>query len=348
MKKFTFFVLLLISFVAVKSYSQIIFDENFNYPAGDSIGAHGWVYNTGVVNTIMVVSPGLTFSGFVNSGIGNACRLRNNGNDAYANMNDSVLSNSVYISFMINVDSSQAAGDYFLALLPNNSTTNYVARTYIKDTTGGFSLGISKGTSASNPIIWGPIYTRGVTYCVVIKYTFLTGTTTDDVINGYVFSAGVPGSEPGSPTIGPVTGPATDAPNISRIAIRQGSATIAPTLNIDGFRGSRSWQNIPLSVIPISTVAKDFQLKQNYPNPFNPTTNIEFSVPKSSYVTLKVYDIMGREVKSLVNEVMQEGTYKADFDAVNLSSGTYYYRINMTELVSGKSFVDTKTMVLVK
>src|SRR5258706_4391944 len=161
MKKITLIALLLISFVAVKSYSQIIFDENFNYPAGDSIGANGWVWNTGTTNTIMVVTPGLTFSGFVNSGIGNVCHLRNNGNDAYANMNDSALNNSVYVSFMIKVDSSQTGGDYFLALLPNNSTTNYVARTYIKDTTGGFSFGISKGTSASNPIVWGPIYTRG-------------------------------------------------------------------------------------------------------------------------------------------------------------------------------------------
>ena len=63
--------------------SQIVFTENFDYTAGDSIGAHGWVPNTGSTNNIMVVSPGLTYTGYPLSNIGNACRLRNNGIDGY-------------------------------------------------------------------------------------------------------------------------------------------------------------------------------------------------------------------------------------------------------------------------
>ena len=71
----------------------------------------------------------------------------------------------------------------------------------------------------------------------------------------------------------------------------------------------------------------DFRLAQNYPNPFNPTTMIEYSVPRTSFITLKVYDILGREVSTLVNEEKQVGTYKVEFNGNNLSSGIYFYRI---------------------
>jgi hypothetical protein len=66
-----------------------------------------------------------------------------------------------------------------------------------------------------------------------------------------------------------------------------------------------------------------YQLKQNYPNPFNPTTNIEYSIPEQSYVELKVYDILGNEVATLVNEEQSAGTYRADFNGEGLSSGLY-------------------------
>lgn len=71
------------------------------------------------------------------------------------------------------------------------------------------------------------------------------------------------------------------------------------------------------------TIPSDFQLSQNYPNPFNPTTNIEYSIPEQSYVELKVYDVLGNEVASLVNEEQSAGTYRADFNGEGLASGLY-------------------------
>ncbi len=68
-------------------------------------------------------------------------------------------------------------------------------------------------------------------------------------------------------------------------------------------------------------------LAQNYPNPFNPSTTIKYSIPKNSLVTLKVYDVLGRKVKTLVNEYKAAGDYDADFDASHLASGIYFYRI---------------------
>ena len=85
-----------------------------------------------------------------------------------------------------------------------------------------------------------------------------------------------------------------------------------------------------------------FRLHQNYPNPFNPSTTIRFSVPFSGMTTLKVYDIAGREVESLVASNLEAGEHEVDFNASHLASGVYFYR-----LTSG-SFTDVKKMMLVK
>jgi hypothetical protein len=87
---------------------------------------------------------------------------------------------------------------------------------------------------------------------------------------------------------------------------------------------------------------KEFKLSQNYPNPFNPVTTIKYSVPKQSIVKLVIYDIIGRVVGTLANEMKQPGNYEVQFDASNLASGAYFYRIEAGD------FVDVKKMVLVK
>jgi hypothetical protein len=96
------------------------------------------------------------------------------------------------------------------------------------------------------------------------------------------------------------------------------------------------------AITNISSTVKSFELKQNYPNPFNPVTNINFSIPKAQNVSLKVYDMMGREVADLVNQFIQAGEYRADFSGANLSSGVYYYTLKTDE------FSSIKSMVLVK
>lgn len=86
----------------------------------------------------------------------------------------------------------------------------------------------------------------------------------------------------------------------------------------------------------------DFSLAQNYPNPFNPETKINFAVPSKGLVTLKVYNVLGREVANLVNEVLNPGAHEVVFNASSLPSGTYFYRLE-----SG-NFISTKKMMLVK
>lgn len=78
-----------------------------------------------------------------------------------------------------------------------------------------------------------------------------------------------------------------------------------------------------------SGVVNGYQLSQNYPNPFNPTTNINFAVAKEGFVTLKVYNVLGAEVATLINKNMTSGNYSVDFDASKLASGTYIYQLNV-------------------
>ena len=81
---------------------------------------------------------------------------------------------------------------------------------------------------------------------------------------------------------------------------------------------------------------------QNYPNPFDPSTNINFTLPSPEFVTLKIYDILGKEVTTLVNEELNAGNYTKTWNANNLSSGVYFYKLN-----AGK-FSETKKILLVR
>lgn len=96
----------------------------------------------------------------------------------------------------------------------------------------------------------------------------------------------------------------------------------------------------------ISTISSEipvgYSLTQNYPNPFNPVTNINFSIPTNTFVKLALYDIAGKEVAVLINEDMNAGTYKYDFDGTNLASGVYFYRLET------EKFTEVKKMILNK
>jgi hypothetical protein len=108
--------------------------------------------------------------------------------------------------------------------------------------------------------------------------------------------------------------------------------------------GGISRYGTPLvGVTPISLeIPSSYSVSQNYPNPFNPTTKINFALPKSGLVTLKVYNMLGKEVATLVNEVKNVGTYSVDFNASTLSSGIYFYKVSVN------GFNEVKKMMLIK
>jgi len=100
-------------------------------------------------------------------------------------------------------------------------------------------------------------------------------------------------------------------------------------------------------------IINEYKLFQNYPNPFNPTTKIKFEVPLSKgglmvVVSMRVYDILGKEIETLVNEKLQPGTYEVSFDGSNLNSGVYFCTLTVNEINSNKVFKETKVMNYVK
>ncbi|MHB8580720.1 MAG: arylsulfotransferase family protein [Ignavibacteriaceae bacterium] len=125
--------------------------------------------------------------------------------------------------------------------------------------------------------------------------------------------------------------------NLRDISYSQGSQQmIARQVIVKGTTGDVSSANVNINL------PKQFQLYQNYPNPFNPTTQISYTIPTSGVVTIKVYDVLGNEITTLVNKEENPGNYNVEFDGSKLSSGIYFYRMQIN------NFVDIKKLVLMK
>ena len=123
MKKLYLLFTVLFIFSIANVFAQTLI-EDFDYPVGDTLTSHGWsTTGTTTTNSILVVSPGLSYTGYASSGIGNAASLTTSGQDVNKQYTDSVTSGSVYASFMVNVTSAQTAGDYFLHLGVNPTNT---------------------------------------------------------------------------------------------------------------------------------------------------------------------------------------------------------------------------------
>jgi hypothetical protein len=96
------------------------------------------------------------------------------------------------------------------------------------------------------------------------------------------------------------------------------------------------------NIVEVDFLLEDYSLSQNYPNPFNPSTIISFSLTRSTFVTLKIYNVLGNEITTLVNELIPGGNHQIEFNASGLSSGIYLYTI------TAEDFVETKKMILIK
>jgi len=114
---------------------------------------------------------------------------------------------------------------------------------------------------------------------------------------------------------------------------------------------------IPTGIEQLADGIETYSLSNNFPNPFNPTTNIKYQIPEISFVTLKIYDVLGNEIANLVSEEKRIGNYEIEFNASKLPSGVYFYRLQAGSPSaglpagrhgSGQSFVETKKMVLMK
>ena len=106
------------------------------------------------------------------------------------------------------------------------------------------------------------------------------------------------------------------------------------------------WKRSLQDIIGIENINKEipaqYYLSQNYPNPFNPTTKIDYAIPKNGFVTLKIFDVLGREIKTLISENKNAGFYSVDFNGADFQSGFYFYKLE------SNGFSDVKKMILIK
>lgn len=317
MKKF--FTLLCFLTISGYGYSQLFVDD-FTYNVGDSLAAHGYVSFSGAgTNTISVVAPGLTFAGYAGSGIGNAVGLTNVGNDVHHPPIAPRTADSVYAFFMVNVSAAKSAGDYFAAFLPNN-TSSFAGRVFIKSSGSGFVFGLSK---ASTP---APVYSTtelsfGTTYLVALKYSF-KATRTDDEVSLFVMTGATPASEP-TPTVGPLSS-GSGINSVEKLAFRQGTASNAATLVIDGLRIDSVWSSaiLPITLASFSANAtlSSVILSWNTSSEINAG---HFVIEKST--NAKDYATVGT-VKASGNE---NGSSYEFSDELN--KGVVYYRLKMVD-----------------
>ena len=120
--------------------------------------------------------------------------------------------------------------------------------------------------------------------------------------------------------------------------------TLAESWKASGFSGTPGYLNDIYTKAELENdlVPTEFVLYQNYPNPFNPNTKISWQSPVGSHQTLKIYNLLGSEVATLVDEYKPAGTYEVEFNAAKYTSGVYFYRLQ------AGSFAETKKMILIK
>ena len=246
MKKLVTALFALVLFAGTSS-AQSLLKETFAYPVGNLVGQGGWTaHNAGGTTPIQVSATSLSFTGYTSTGGQSAVLGTAGGEDANTPFTGQTAG-SVYASFMVNFSSVTTTTGYFAHFF--QTTNTFYARLYAKsDGAGGVNLGISKAGNAGTEVYSPTSYGLNTTYLVVIKYTFNTGSTTDDQVSLFVFAPGdtIPSVEP-APTA-TTTGTATDATNIAGFALRQGGSTSSPGVTIGGIRAATTWNEAPLPV----------------------------------------------------------------------------------------------------
>jgi hypothetical protein len=333
-------------------FSQNLFKDDFSYPVLDSLDGTGGWNRTGVnfPYNVKVKSPGLTYTGYTGSGIGNTAYLSNTGEgDIVMHNFTQQSSGKLYLSFIIRVDSmtATATNGYNIGFNMSTGQTFINTMLYIKRLSATtFNLGIRKSRNVSYS---STVYNTNTTYLAVLKYCFVNGDNNDSA-KAFIFSSGVPALEPAVPTA--FATDSTDIPSIGNVILSnsyaQSGSLRGSSVKIDGIRVGLSWAGSVLSSInQISNIIPDgFSVSQNYPNPFNPSTKMSFRIPEEGNVKLEIFDITGKSVSLITDERYSAGEYYVDFNAADLSSGTYFYKLNFNS--RSKTDVRILKMTLIK
>ena len=337
MKKITYFKMLLAAIVLIVwslSASAQLLVEDFNYTAGASLTANGWSAHSGSgTNAVKTTTPVMTYTGYASSGVGNEITMTTSGEDdnkAFTN----TTTGSIYVAFLVYVTASQS-GDYFLHFCQSSGTTaaNFFGRVFVKKdaTLTTFGFGISKASSSSSTYT-PTTYILNTTYLVVLKYTFNTGTTSDDAVS--LFVNPVIGSSEPTPTLTLTETSTTDATGITAIALRQGTAGSMPTVKVDGIRVATVWSDAVTAPGNPKTAMPTFSA-----SPGNVTTPQSVSLSCTTASSSIYYTIDGTTPDNISNGTLYAGTpfsvsstttvkaiaYATGYDPSSVNTGIYTF-----------------------
>ncbi|MFY7889038.1 MAG: T9SS type A sorting domain-containing protein [Spirosomataceae bacterium] len=243
MKKIVLFLSTLLSFLVTNPLSAQDFSEDFNFSG--ALTANSWTaHSAGGTSAQTTSATGLSMTGL--NGSGNAVVLNTSGEDVSKSLGTSYSSGSVYLSFLVNVSAAKTAGDYFIHLIQGTTSSGtFYPRIFVKSVTDGIQFGISKTSTAAATIAYtSKTYSLNTTYLVVVRYTFNTGSTTDDTAELFVNNSFTSNTEPSkSDWLAAIDTP-TDATSLGMIALRQGNATNAANLTLDRIRVGATWTSI--------------------------------------------------------------------------------------------------------
>ena len=323
--------------------------DGFNYTPGTMLrGQGGWdAVNSG--DTVWIAAGNLSYTGFPSSA-GNKITFSGAGQEQ-VKLFTTVTAGTFYYSYLLRVTSLAGikAEAYISGLYQSATSTTTGTLVWVKQDGAGFAVGVSARTVPNAPVNYYATTQSLNTTCLVVgAFQFVDGTSNDSAkiwVNPDASTFGKTAPSPSAISVN--TG--TDLTGIARFVIRQDADTTTPNCEIDELRLGTSWADVTRAISATGVEEADdgalphsFRLEQNYPNPFNPSTNIRFSVASAGNVTLKVSDVLGREIATLVNETMSPGAYNVRWNASSAPSGMYFYTIR-----AGNA-VETKRMLLVK
>jgi len=256
MKKVGFFLAALFCtmFMSTTAFGQLLV-EDFNYTVGDNISAHGWTaHSAGGTSPIKVTSPGLTYTGYAASGIGNAATVAAVTGEDDNRTFTAPTSGSVYAAFMVNVSAASTGGAYFFHF----GSTTMVGRVWVKrDTSNNLAFGVSKGAT---PAYTAFSYSLNTTYLIVLKYTIVTGTSNDTID---LFINPTTGTSEPAVTLSATDNTSSDLSSVSAVSLRQDTASTSPNAVVDGIRVDTNYTNAAAADPPNVTTNAETNVTTN-------------------------------------------------------------------------------------
>ncbi len=342
---FTVILLMIISFSSQTGFAQLL-TQDFNFSG--ALTSNGWIAHSGGGTNAISTTTGLTYTGALGSGVGNAALVNNLGGEDIniTFTNQSGNGTSVYYSCMVRVTDPAATktGDYFLHIgTPGGASfTNFAARIFARITASGVNFGIH---NANTPTYGTTNFAKNTTYLLIVKYTINTGG--NDNASLWVVSSGVPATEIAAGTAESTTS-STGQDNINTIALRQGSNTTSPQTVVDGIRVGTTWADVtvgaaaPVITSPLTATA-------TVGVPFNYTITATNSPTSYGSTTLPVngLSLTGAVISGTPVTATAPATLNVNISATNgigSDNQTLAITVNKgSQAITGLPSTDTKT-----